>query len=1142
MRRNGNRNKIRLIFLAVAFVFVAVIAFPLSYTLGHGISAIQEDYDTFYSSYMDMIRTYDVEDVVSANETKTEENPARLIVFADEKINTKGAISTASYDGVYFLQYKNEAGAAKAYRYYEGLDNVRVMYDYDVKVEDEVVSINATTYNSTSSYNSWGWQERYNFMGAVPYLAGLVANGVIYTETVVAVLDSGINTSHEMFTGRIVSNYAKNFTTEDSVEDQKGHGTHVSGTIAEITPDAVKILPLKVLNYKGEGKVSYILSALEYMINLKKNNTLNIKVANMSLGVTSTSVTTDLKTKIDAAYDRGIVSVVSAGNGDDHGNPIDAGNVEPANVTKAFTISALKKVVKSATYYMQYDGSYSNYGDVVDFCAPGTNITSAYIGSATATAELSGTSMAAPHVSACVALFYVNPANASVSIAELETKLIENADKSRFYSMGAPYDVANTPGSRNKYYGYGCVNIENLSVNIEGDVDFDVANRFQTGSFTLHLSYPENTSAEIWYTTDEDISSSDIAPKAPMVRYNSSNPLNITKSTQITAVAYVYSGTSIVMRSEITTRVYYVNNYDIESNYTIATNGTITSYSGTELTTLNIPNMIGTTAVKSIGKNAFTYAVATTINLPKLVNASDTLTINESGFVQNTKLVTINCDATQRVKLGKCAFQKCTKLANFNVPNVIEVGESAFAYDKMTELKLLNATSVGNNAISASSIQDIYFGKNTSSIGTQVQLSALENVYGYRQYSAAEDFAYKTNVNFYDMTLEITQDFPTQKIIKRGGGDFVSLEFSGYDIHESDCVVTTTMGSSHYTMTLTHPSTTRNVLTIQFQNSIVVRSYTLSVTISDEFDTITSQNVVVKVLSSSTTEYHFEADEGNYLIYVDGVVVDETFKLFAGETYNVAIRSEVGYQVREIKIDGTDVNEGQVKVVQSVSDNVPIQLYSVATNNFLVSFEVEKDANERPEGNVYVDGVAVTHIEVSRNADTSYKDLSFTIVGNSGYFVKRVVANGSLLSPVDGVYTLTEVKEDYEVVVDFEKASYSIEITYVKACGTYAARDLTSVDHGDSREITIYAKSGYKIDFVAVNGKNVQVKNGTFVIDDVEEDKAVVVSFKKSFSSIFDDDSMILYYFIIFAVIVVLFVAGKIALYFVLKKQNEQKH
>ena len=109
-----------------------------------------------------------------------------------------------------------------------------------------------------------------------------------------------------------------------------GHGSHVSGIICELTPNNVKILPIKVLNDAGSGAFSKIYTALE-LINTVYSAQYNIAAVNMSIGSYSTAfslssgllnpvldldgvLTKDYETIIYNLYNKGILTVVAAGN------------------------------------------------------------------------------------------------------------------------------------------------------------------------------------------------------------------------------------------------------------------------------------------------------------------------------------------------------------------------------------------------------------------------------------------------------------------------------------------------------------------------------------------------------------------------------------------------------------------------------------------------------------------------------------------------------------------------------------------------------------------------------------------------------------------------------------------------------------
>ncbi len=201
------------------------------------------------------------------------------------------------------------------------------------------------------------------------------------------VVDTGINTKNSEFMGRINLGYA-GINDGLGIEDCQGHGTHVSGTIAGTIYGVAKearITPVRVLDCTGSGTVSGVIAGLDWIGN---NYQGGKAVVNMSL---ISGYSKALNKAVSKVIADGISVVVAAGN-----SAADACNYSPAGDSKAITVAA-SDISNNFAYY-------SNYGKCVDIIAPGSAITSAWIGGANATKILSGTSMATPHVTGTVAL------------------------------------------------------------------------------------------------------------------------------------------------------------------------------------------------------------------------------------------------------------------------------------------------------------------------------------------------------------------------------------------------------------------------------------------------------------------------------------------------------------------------------------------------------------------------------------------------------------------------------------------------------------------------------------------------------------------------------------------------------------------
>ncbi|MCA1708870.1 MAG: S8 family peptidase, partial [Actinobacteria bacterium] len=206
---------------------------------------------------------------------------------------------------------------------------------------------------------------------------------------VVYIIDTGVRATHAEFAGRVESGYTV-IGDGYGTSDCNGHGTHVAGTVAGTTygtAKAVTVVPVRVLDCEGRGTMSGVLAGVDWVT---AHHTAGLPaVANMSLvGGANSSLDSAVRNSITD----GIVYSVAAGN-----DNIDACTQSPARVAEALTAAASTSTDVRA--------SFSNWGSCVDMFAPGSAITSAYNSADDATATMSGTSMAAPHLTGLAALY-----------------------------------------------------------------------------------------------------------------------------------------------------------------------------------------------------------------------------------------------------------------------------------------------------------------------------------------------------------------------------------------------------------------------------------------------------------------------------------------------------------------------------------------------------------------------------------------------------------------------------------------------------------------------------------------------------------------------------------------------------------------
>ena len=235
----------------------------------------------------------------------------------------------------------------------------------------------------------------------------------------VYVLDTGVNTKHVQLYPRakyIPSSSYGNFVGDGygHAEDCHGHGTHVAGTIGGTTHGVAKNATIwagRVVNCSGGGNASMVISAMEWIMRYGQQP----GVVNMSLGYGDVQSVRDAAEKL---VDYGYFVAAAAGNGNFAGTPQNACLQSPAGAPGVMTVGS--------TTSTDYESSFSNYGRCVDILAPGSSITSLWIGSTTATSVRSGTSMATPHVAGVGAQYLswfttATPAEVTDAIRSLAT-------------------------------------------------------------------------------------------------------------------------------------------------------------------------------------------------------------------------------------------------------------------------------------------------------------------------------------------------------------------------------------------------------------------------------------------------------------------------------------------------------------------------------------------------------------------------------------------------------------------------------------------------------------------------------------------------------------------------------------------------
>ncbi|MFI1396977.1 S8 family peptidase [Streptomyces sp. NPDC020681] len=234
------------------------------------------------------------------------------------------------------------------------------------------------------------------------------------------VIDTGVRISHKDFEGRATHGFDA-VDNDDSADDGNGHGTHVAGTIAGAAHGVAKkakIVAVRVLDDNGSGTTEQVVAGIDWVT----KNHQGPSVANMSLGGGADEA---LDEAVRKAIASGVTFGVAAGN-----ESSDASQGSPSRVKEAITVASSTKEDEQS--------SFSNFGEIVDIYAPGSDITSAWNDSDEGTKTISGTSMATPHVVGAAAIYL--GAHQDATPEQVATALTEGAtpDKISNPSEGTP--------------------------------------------------------------------------------------------------------------------------------------------------------------------------------------------------------------------------------------------------------------------------------------------------------------------------------------------------------------------------------------------------------------------------------------------------------------------------------------------------------------------------------------------------------------------------------------------------------------------------------------------------------------------------------------------------------------------------------
>jgi len=324
-------------------------------------------------------------------------------------------------------------------------------------------------FTPNDTYYSYQWN-LYNSVNGGIYMNDAWNIQTGSSSVIIAVIDTGVAyekyknfiAAPDLASTNFVAGY--NFVADTThPNDDHGHGTHVTGTIAQSTNNSLgaagvafdcSIMPIKALDSAGSGNYADLAEAIYFAADN------GAKVINMSLGGSDDSVI--LENAVIYAYNKGVTIVCAAGNEYQNGNAASY----PA-AYKPYCIAV------GATRYDHAHCYYSNTGTYLDIAAPGGDNTGDQDGDGyydgilqqTFSADPTsfayyffiGTSMATPHVSGVAALLISNGVSGPVNVRQ--------ALQHSSYDLG-------TPGW-DEVFGWGLLDACAALTYIPGDLTAD---------------------------------------------------------------------------------------------------------------------------------------------------------------------------------------------------------------------------------------------------------------------------------------------------------------------------------------------------------------------------------------------------------------------------------------------------------------------------------------------------------------------------------------------------------------------------------------------------------------------------------------------------------------------------------------------
>ncbi len=625
-----------------------ILSFSIIYTSISSVSAMDmelpKSLDSFTEDVSNLINEYNetksYEDTVFFTAEYTCENSDvydtnRLIVKSSHSIDPLDSINyVGGYNDLHILQFANDADCDEAYEYYSSLPGVQYVQEDGILTETAVEETAETFTEASVGISSQYQSDIFGYTNAKANMGS--------AEVTIAVVDTGVQNDHEYLAGRVIPTGFDSVYNE-SCYDKRGHGTHVAGIIVSNTKSNVKIRPYKVIGDDGTGTDTQLYLGIQAAIED------GVDIINLSL--TRKGESEIVHEAVQNAYNAGITVVAAAGN--DNVN-LDQTFYTPACFDEVICVVSIDTNKKRA--------STSNWRFNDTLSAPGVDILSSYLDNTYKI--MSGTSMATPFISCCVA--YLLATGENYTPESVYTTLYNNTQQGATASIH--YVV---PGE--------LINSKNTCVT--------PVFKYSSGEFSGYLNVEitcDTPGATIMYRTSDMNSNT---------YYEYTGPVRIDDSATFTAYAFCKN-----YKTSASVSATYTKSDVDASLFVVDENGVLTGYNGTG-TDVDVPDFINGTSVLSVSDTAF----GGNTELTHISFGNYLTTIGEGAFKGCTALTSVYASGCTDIEAE--AFSWCNSLTTVSIPNVVTIGNKAFfCCSALTKASFSKLTVLGERAFEDSGL------------------------------------------------------------------------------------------------------------------------------------------------------------------------------------------------------------------------------------------------------------------------------------------------------------------------------------------------------------------------------------------------------------------------------------------------------